>query len=523
MISLVLRFPAGRYHATPWGRHVNEGLVEWPPSPWRLLRALLATGFAKLGWSVVPAEACELIEALASVLPIYRLPPGVAAHTRHYLPIQEGTTVTTTKVIDAFVRVGPGASLSVSWPVALSGRAEELLRQLVPRLGYLGRAESVVTACVVGERELPSWDETRADRSNAPGYEPVSLLAPMRSDEYMSWRSQLAAAQPTTGRTGRKKAPPSNPFPPDLFDALLRDTAWLQDRGWSDPPGSRRVLYLRPLGILESHALPAAPLRTAPHADSALLALASNTSHGDVLPRFSRALPQAELLHRALVSFVTEASAELVGKDAEGRPLEGHRHAHYIPLDLDQDGRLDHFLVHAPMGLGSAAQRALGRLQRTWTKGGREPLYVTLAGLGTLREFTRLGDVSLPELATSSLWRSRTPFVPPRHLKARRHSLEDQVQAELSSRGLPAAIRIDACNPREQRFYRFVRTRRDADRAPPAQRFFDLRLELERPARGPITLGYASHLGLGLFGAEATRGAQTAIRYGPRRAGHGGN
>ena len=43
MIALSVRFIAGRYHATPWGHHVNEGLIEWPPSPWRILRALLAS------------------------------------------------------------------------------------------------------------------------------------------------------------------------------------------------------------------------------------------------------------------------------------------------------------------------------------------------------------------------------------------------------------------------------------------------------------------------------------------------
>ena len=50
MPTLLLRFPGRRYHATPWGHHVNEGLIEWPPSPWRLLRALLATGYAKCHW-----------------------------------------------------------------------------------------------------------------------------------------------------------------------------------------------------------------------------------------------------------------------------------------------------------------------------------------------------------------------------------------------------------------------------------------------------------------------------------------
>ena len=76
------------------------------------------------------------------------------------------------------------------------------------------------------------------------------------------------------------------------------------------------------------------------------------------------------------------------------------------------------------------------------------------------------------------------------------------MRGERRSRGIPEAIRIDVIDPCAQRFYRFIRARRDRDRAPPAPRFFDLRLALARPAAGPIALGYASHLGLGLFVAE---------------------
>jgi len=42
MLALSFTFPGGRYHATPWGRHVNEADLEWPPSPWRIVRALIA-------------------------------------------------------------------------------------------------------------------------------------------------------------------------------------------------------------------------------------------------------------------------------------------------------------------------------------------------------------------------------------------------------------------------------------------------------------------------------------------------
>ena len=70
MTVLELSFPAGRYHATPWGRHVNEGAVEWPPSPWRIVRALIATWYLKA--REIPEDTvCSLVGAL-SALPTFR-------------------------------------------------------------------------------------------------------------------------------------------------------------------------------------------------------------------------------------------------------------------------------------------------------------------------------------------------------------------------------------------------------------------------------------------------------------------
>src|SRR3984893_16198064 len=86
-VILKLTFPAGRYHATPWGHHVNEGLVEWPPSPWRLLRALIACGYGTQGWGEMPPAAERLIESLAEKLPHYRLPSASVAHSRHFMPL----------------------------------------------------------------------------------------------------------------------------------------------------------------------------------------------------------------------------------------------------------------------------------------------------------------------------------------------------------------------------------------------------------------------------------------------------
>src|SRR5579884_263641 len=41
-LSISIRFLTGRAHLHPWQTHHSEGRVEWPPSHWRLLRALVA-------------------------------------------------------------------------------------------------------------------------------------------------------------------------------------------------------------------------------------------------------------------------------------------------------------------------------------------------------------------------------------------------------------------------------------------------------------------------------------------------
>jgi CRISPR-associated protein Csb2 len=506
MPNIVFRFPAGRYHATPWGNHVNEGVVEWPPSPWRIVRALLATGFSKLGWREPPDAARELVEGLASALPEYRLPAATASHTRHFMPTDSKKPEDKTKIFDAFAYIGKTAELCVRWPARLSDAASSLLADLVPKLSYLGRAESVVAARLVSEDDIPEGVVASTTDVNRPGFEPIALLMPMTNAAYTAWlaeagQSQIRDAAKTGGR-GKRSA-----FPPDSLAAVLVDTAFLQEHGWTQPPGSRRVHYYRP------------PLSTSPRTvisrphfvastDTALLALASDTRRGEVLPLRFRALAQAELLHMGLVSLLGDALCpELTGRDANRMRLEGNRHATLVPLDIDGDGYLDHILVHAPMGLGLEAQRALRAIRRTYTKGGAKPLFLTLAGLGSRDEFTRLQGKAIPELAEASVWTSKTPFTPPRHLKAKRHTLEDQVQAELAARGFPPAKRVDVLDRDTvvaRGFHRFVRERRDPQRRPPMRCFFALRIELERPCRGPISLGYAAHFGLGLMVPDGT-------------------
>lgn len=521
MVTASFRFPAGHYHATPWGHHVNEGLVEWPPSPWRLLRALIATGFTAHGWSEVPPHAASMVERLASVLPRYGLPGAVASHSRHYMPIgglRDGGVEKTTLVLDAFARVDEGP-LVVQWDVELSEEERKLLSSLLSRLGYLGRAESWVEAEIVETSEALGFDAipSESSASRTPDLEPVSLLAPMTPEAYRAWRTSAGGdvtsekgAKRSAGGAKKAKAPA---LPPRLAECLQVTTHTLEAEGWTLPPGSRQVLYLRPANALSTSPAPARALAVGSAVETMLLALSTPSGNPHALPEATRTLPQAELLHVALASHVGRLGrspsssghvhAELLGVDTAGAPLAGHRHAHLLPLDADEDGHLDHVLVWAPMGLGPEAQEAVRAVRKTYAKRVGE-LQVALVGLGNLAE---LGDHALLSAVAgprdgSVEWVTATPFVPPRFVKPRgRNTLEGQVQAELASRGLPPAVEVRVLDLHAASLLRFRHAvvARARGNPPPQRVGLALALRFDSPVRGPLCLGYASHFGLGRF------------------------
>ena len=531
MPTLVFKFPGGRYHATPWGHHVNEGLVEWPPAPWRLVRALLATGFSKLGWpdsSTIPAAGRELIESLSAVLPHYRVPGASLAHSRHYMPqtIFDKGREKTALVFDAWARVGDG-QLAVTWDVDLSAEAWSLLRDLARSLSYLGRSESWAEARLLAEGEpLPEGsDSMPADGTPRPGpeWEQVSLLAPEQVGTYARLRltavREVEQAFPAgakgkvTESVQKKRADALAAYPTDLLDCLLKDTAWIQQAGWGQPPGSRRVLYWRRSDALRVNGAQAPRLRGVERVESMLLALAVPSRNLHVLPPLPRTLPVAELMHRALASRLGLSGGdapELVGKLATGTPLAGHRHAHVLPLDLDGDGHIDHILIWAPAGLGQQAQDAVRGLRRTFAKG-IEEIGVAVAGVGHLEDLRRLPhplgasvERLLGPVGGAREWLSATPFVLPRHLKARgKNDLTGQLRSELECRGLPAAeVEILPRDEGTRRLAHYVLERKRGGRAPPRQPSLRVRLRFAVPVAGPLALGYGSHFGLGRFESE---------------------
>lgn len=490
MLAIAFTFPAGRYHATPWDRHVNEGAVAWPPEPWRILRALIATWHHKVKpdgkHSEITLEA--LIESLAAELPEYTLPAASHSHTRHYMP--QFAAGKTSLVFDAFTAVERADPLGVTWPnVELPDDQCSLLDDLLAVMGYLGRAESWVDARRVDLAPRancqPGDSAVDTDTGEVLG-ELVTLYAPLPPAEYQALRGRFLIDKKAQKKLG-------GTLPKSLLDALSVDTSDLRKLGWSQPPAARKVSYLRPLDALRpKHVIKKAQT----HAVTAVNFILS----GKPLPRVEDSLRIGELMRIATMGQCKRAFGEGgIPSVFSGHGLSvgnRHRHAFYLPWDSSGDGTLDRVLVFVPDGMSDAEQRALVKVQRLWERGGTEWRLV-FEGRGA-------PDVAAKLTRPSTTWESVTPYLHPWHVK-KRFGVEDQIRRECRERGIPEPVAVEAFDEvdvskgRMRRPIHFRRFRSRRCLSQPDRLGSFRRLTFPEPLAGPLALGFGCHYGLGLF------------------------
>jgi CRISPR-associated protein Csb2 len=474
--TLAVRFPLGRYHATPWDRSVNEGASEWPPSPWRLLRALVATWYTR--WPSLPAPVLDgLLDALGDP-PCYRTPSVRPGHTRHYLPDLEhrkGETGRTDLTLDPFLWLPREAGMQprsdtellVRWDADLDGEQREVLAKLAELLPYLGRADSVCDARLLDADPVP--DETWW-RPGAEGEQAVRLLAPARPV-----RRAVLEMSTVAVRKERRTVPP--------------DTIWV---GYARTPAAApRPARQEPTPV---QAIRFAVVSRAP----------VTSGHGILL---------ADAVHQRAARLLAECGGgELLGI---GGATTDHQHAHWVPVaeDTRHDASVKAILIFAPSGIRSAEVAALIGIRKVSGQRGSAD--------GERYEFRGLPKVNLllqaagpvaqvaPELCgPARQWQSLTPYLPVRHWHPKRESLDEYVSAdvgaELAYRELPpGAVRRmapdDGLPDRWAREYRRYRMNEHLGQSRPG---LGLQLEFAEEIPGPLLLGRLSHFGYGIFRPE---------------------
>lgn len=505
MLTLSLSFPGGRYHATPWGRHVNEADVAWPPDTWRLTRALIATWHRKLDHQRYPETLLtSLLGLLVTEPPHYRLPTAVHSHTRHYMPNRQKSTL----IFDAFASIDPTETVIVHWPECQLDEAQtELLDDLLDCIGYLGRAESWVEA-----KRLSDWNgepncfpgSTEIDEETGEiQTEPVQLYTPLTPDAYTNFQQQMQAGLALRQLKTSELKNIKKTLPASWLEAISLDTADLQNAGWSAPPAAQKILYQRPLQALRSSVASRAKPKVSPFADTVRYAV-----YGKPLMRELDTIRFAEHVRRAVMG---KAKWKL-GDDAIPPLLSGHglnadnrhRHAFYLP-QANSDGLLDHVLIHVPAGIDDDMRRVLGSLKLVKGFDGQE-WRLMLEHIGQRNDF----DSVSPIVQTASVWQSQTPYLHPWHCK-KDFDVPAQIRRECQERKLPEPIEIlpiPTIKPhgRELRPIYFHRFRSKRGLVQPDTRGSFWQLTFAEPLTGPLALGFGCHFGLGLFAPVDTDG-----------------
>ncbi|MCW5889575.1 MAG: type I-U CRISPR-associated protein Cas5/Cas6 [bacterium] len=503
MLAIAFEFPAGRYHATPWGRHVNEADVGWPPDPWRIARALLATWRRKATPDEVPRETlARLIETLSGELPGYALPPAVHAHTRHYMPTREGRAEKTTLVFDAFARFGADTRLVAVWnSLRLDGDEERALDLLLARLSYLGRAESWVEA-----RRLPQWNDPLdtcpagdgVETAASDSHDLVTLLVPRSPAEYAALRARTLA-DAKQRRAGKKEMDAIvATLPIDWLASLEVESGALRAAGWSAPPAARAVLYTRPTSALQPAAVP----RVRTRRSHTRVRVARYAVYGKPLCRVEDAVRFGERMRRAIMGRCrTILGPESLPEVFSTHGPSGHAHAFYLPEAHEGArpglaGRVHHAIVFAKAGFDRNAVAVLEGLRRVADADGRA-WQVILEAVGDLPAFAS------PLLRHAQEWRSVTPYLHPWHRKPR-FDAPDQIRRELRERGLPDPTAVEpvaeiAVGGRMLRPIHFHRFRSKPGLTQPDRQGSFWTLRFAEPVPGPLALGFACHFGLGLF------------------------
>lgn len=456
MIGIDVRFLAGRFHATPWGRHVNEGEPEWPPSPWRLMRALVAS-WKRTAPELNEQQVQKVLTKLAAP-PAFQLPPATSSHTRHYMPRSADKRL----VHDPFVvidrdRGGECEPLTFWWSdQELTEQEEQTLDKLLAGVGYFGRAES--------------WCEAK------------------RRHEKPEINSQPVAQ----GASDKESGTVHTLLCPEVdvtLSQLLTETTELQKKGYNRPPGSQWLAYSRPRTALIAGQKKPTPLTKPKHIAIFLL-------QARVLPNRIEALSVAEWIRMAAngaYGYQNEdaASPTFTGKLGGEIRQDQHRHAFFLPEGDPEGRKIDRVTIWAPDGFDTKELKVLKSLRSIPDHRRRGPSKHEDGDRIRLVPLALLDNQREGVFGHSTVWESYTPYLSTRY----RDSQEEQIRRECRQRGLGELLSVEPIINKDWVTYR----RRRWNKKNPPGTPMGYRLTFAEPIEGPLSLGGASHFGMGRF------------------------
>ena len=471
------------FRNTGAGRKVAENLLfNSPPAgvPEDHPQAQLLRG-APADWREQTREQKVAINQyhIAAIAEFYR---GAAAKEKKKAAVR---SYSTSLAQDNYVCLPDGGNGAVWWFLESDAWTEELagaLNECLKRMIYFGRAEAFTRITAEADAtNAPAPNCTLRERRMAgtvPVLMPESTATRDDVERVTDDPGNVKRSVPPGGRllyAVRPTSPPAREV--GISRRASRETNLIQFAiGWNVPPEARAIVRL-----------------TAKFRGAVLKEMLHQVT-GDRLASWSKAPAQAR-----------EAIAEMAGKDAQGKPLKGHRHTEYLVWCEDGEPvRLMAWRSGRPFDENEqSALLKAARRQFSWaaSEGGADVWKARLIPLDRA--------VAPPpgfNGARAAVWEAVTPYVPPRHWlrggKARAgESIEQQVRRELRLRGIAGGEQAAVEQLGEGLWVAVHVPRRQKSEAGFAgdRRGYRIRLRFPAPVGGPIRLGHSSSFGLGLF------------------------
>jgi CRISPR-associated protein Csb2 len=508
-------FPMGRFHANPWRVFAfDDPYGEWPPSPWRLLRAILARSF-QLSRELYTDEQQyltderlreQLVHAFCSSKISWRLPacswrgPGI----QQYQPSEfkkipadakkpGEKTYNTSKVKDNFW-VTPEEGEPLYWLFESTDNSlwgTDVLPHLdecLARMTYFGRAESIT--CIERVKNdstttIPNC-ELRASRTSTA----VPVLCPTDDATF----AQVACATD-------EKAIANSTTPPGAV--------WK----YAERPAVAKITRPRkgarefsPVSIVQfavgGRVFPPASkwVKVVERFRGRVLRIAAQQLTGDM-----------KATYRDLPPDYRDRLSLLCGKDGQGRPLRKHEHAYFCfwPDNYGLPTRLVCWRSTPFTADEMEALLAASEHPYSWEYG--TPDWV-------VRMVPLPFETPSPPgfFDKSDTWVSVTPFVPPGNRRRFRSNGRERpgerperlVGKLLCKCGYPAPDRVEILDGSQRsewvlihstRKERIARLREASTSTMPGYR---LKISFASAVKGPLALGHSAHFGLGLFAPQ---------------------
>lgn len=508
-------FPLGRFHATRWKQNPFEDRHgEWPPSPWRLLRALAARWiqYSRESGDEDIASRDGLLNRLSGEVPDFAIPAMTwradpAIHQYHKTAVEwtaKGKKdsaykkAMTTLVPDVCRAIPPGDCIFWSWPnLSLPGRLESLLDKLLSRMLYFGRAESF---CLMRRLfRLPEGTHVNCQLNAAAiGGSPVLVPKP---GEPLNLASLLAASDDEI--VNSRPVPPGSAW---YFTTLPRVPSMHRNStSVLRFPNSLQVVQFAVGG------------RVYPHVRDWIRV--TERFRGRALKELAVVLTKEPTARFPMLPpEMRDEFALFSGKSGTAVPIAGHAHAYFalIPDEFGLPSRMACFRREPFRSEEIAALLAAAESPCSWR-------FARKHGNKDAGDEWELRFVPLPfgtptplglsyAVPSSTTWVSATPFVIPagrnrfrKHGKLRPGETAERLLEKLligAGYPTPEIMRLTDSTveewvaihePPEQR----QRRREDRTRAVlPGHRF---QLRFPQPVSGPICVGHSCHFGLGLF------------------------